>query len=89
MKHDIQTMKVEAQHTLEELYVADLLPFRLVAHLVESLGMEEYIVRFYDSRLNSLDLSVRSDEVFRAVFRAAILNRVARLGSHFQMARSA
>jgi len=82
-------MRLEAQQTLEELYVDGLLPFRLSAHMVESLGMEEYIVRFYDSRLNSLDLSVRRDQIFRGVFRAAILNRVARLGTHFQMARTA
>ena len=84
---DTNSLKLEAQQTLDELFREGLLPFRLSAHTVESLGMEEYIVRFYDSRLNSLDLSVRRDQIFREVFRAAILNRVARLDTHFQVAR--
>jgi hypothetical protein len=89
MMQDTNSMKMEAQQTLDELYMEGLLPFRLSAHKVEFLGMNEYIVRFYDSRLNSLDLSLRRDEVFRAVFRATLLSRVARLDTHFQMARIA
>jgi hypothetical protein len=88
MMQDTNSMKMEAQQTLDELYREGLLPFRLSAHKVESLGMEEYIIRFYDSRLNSLDLSVRRDEVFSAVFRAEVLRRVARLDTDFQTART-
>ena len=50
-------MKLGAQETLDELFVESLIPFRLSARNVESLGMEEYIVRFHDSRLRSVDVS--------------------------------
>jgi hypothetical protein len=89
MMEKTKTMRVEAQQTLVELYVAGLLPFKLVAHVVESLGMEEYIVRFNDSRLFSLDLSLPSNQDFKTVFRAAVLSRVARLKTNFRSAQSA
>jgi hypothetical protein len=73
------SMKLGAQQTLDELLVEGLIPFKLSAHLVESLGMEEYIVRFHDSRLYSVDVSCQQGEAFRSVFRTAILARVARL----------
>jgi hypothetical protein len=86
---DTELMKMEAQQTLDELSVEGLLPFRLFARKVESLGMEEYIVRFYDRRLSSLDLSLRRDEIFKAVFRAAVLDRVARLEPNIDMSKTA
>jgi hypothetical protein len=75
------SMKLGAQQTLDELFVEGLIPFKLSARLVESIGMEEYIVRFYDSRLYSVDVSWQQGEAFSAVFRTAILARVARLTS--------
>jgi hypothetical protein len=75
------SIKLGAQQTLDELFVEGLIPFKLSAHLVESLGMEEYIVRFYDSRLYSVDVSWQQGEAFSAVFRTAILARFARLTS--------
>lgn len=82
-------MKLGAQETLDELFVEGLIPFKLSARLVESLGMEEYIVRFYDSRLYSVDVSWQQGEVFSAVFRTAILARFARLTSAPSLARTA
>jgi hypothetical protein len=79
MTTDIEAMKLGAQQTLDELFSASLIPFRLSAQFVESLGMEEYIVRFHDRRLNSIDVSWQRDQIFKAVFRAAILGRIARL----------
>lgn len=72
-------MKVGAQQTLDELFAASLIPFMLSARVVESIGMEEYIVRFHDSRLYSIDVSWQQGQTFKTVFRAAILDRVARL----------
>ena len=79
MTTEIEAMQLGAQQTLDELFAASLIPFRLSARIVESLGMEEYIVRFHDSRLYSIDVSVQHDQTFKAVFRTAILDRVARL----------
>ena len=79
MSADIETMKLEAQQTLDELFSEGLIPFRLSAQLVWWIGMGEYIVRFQDEKLVSLDVSCEPGEKFRAVFRTAILARVARL----------
>jgi hypothetical protein len=81
MTTETQAMKLGAQETLDELFGQTLIPFRLSACNVESLGMEEYVVRFNDSRLHSIDLSWKSGQSFKSVFRAAILGRVTRLGS--------
>jgi len=64
---------------LDELFDQDLIPFTLSARVVESIGMEEYIVRFHDSRLRSVDVSCQQSQIFNTVFRAAVLDRVARL----------
>jgi hypothetical protein len=89
MTTNIASMKLGAQQTLDELFVEGLIPFRLSAGSVESIGMDEYIVRFHDSRLYSVDVSWQQGEVFRTVFRAAVLARVARLTRHPVLARTA
>lgn len=35
-----------AQSVLDDLWAEGLIPFQLTAHKVESVGLEEYIVRF-------------------------------------------
>jgi hypothetical protein len=89
MTTTLASMKLGAQQTLDELFVEGLIPFKLSAQLVESLGMGEYIVRFYDSRFYSVDVSWQQGEAFSAVFRAAILARCARLTSTPLLARTA
>lgn len=82
-------MKLGAQETLDELFLESLIPFRLSARKVESLGSEEYIVKFHDSRLHSIDVSWKPDQIFKSVFRAAILGRVKRLAESRAMVASA
>jgi hypothetical protein len=89
MTTDINAMKLGAQQTLDELFAESLIPFKLSAHVVDSLGSEEYIVRFHDSRLRSVDISWQGDQTFKTVFRAAILARVARLTVFPQLATTA
>ena len=64
MTTEIETMKVGAQQTLEELFAEGLIPFRLTARVVELIGVEEYIVRFHDSRLYSIDISWKRIKIF-------------------------
>ncbi len=73
----------EAQQILDELFREQLLPFKLSARQVESIGGEEYIVRFYEARLPSVDISWSAGQCFKGVFRTAILERVARLSGPF------
>ena len=89
MTSELETMKLGAQQTLDELFDQNLIPFILSALVVESLGMEEYIIRFHDSRLRSLDISWRRGQAFKTVFRAAILDRVTRLKSPQSFAQTA
>jgi hypothetical protein len=77
MTHD--DLKTEAQSVLDDLWATQLIPFELTAHKVESLGADEYIIRFHDSRLRSVDVSWKNQDSFKDVVRAAVLNRVARM----------
>jgi len=69
----------EAQSVLDDLWAENLIPFQLTARKVESVGLEEYIIRFSDSRLHSVDVSWKNLDSFKDAFRAAVLARVARL----------
>ncbi|HSS21765.1 MAG TPA: hypothetical protein VLL54_16955 [Pyrinomonadaceae bacterium] len=88
MKPDIEKMKLEAQQVLDELFAGSLIPFKLQAREVKPIGMGEHIIRFHDSRLRSLDVSWTNGESFKTVFRAAILERVARLGIPYRDSQS-
>ena len=50
----------EAQSVFDDLWAENLIPFQLTAHKVKSVGLEEYIVRFHDSRLHSVDVPGRT-----------------------------
>jgi hypothetical protein len=89
MTTEIEAMKLGAQQTLDELFAESLIPFKLSARVVESIGEEEYIVRFHDSRLYSVDVSSQPGQTFSTVFRAAILDRVARLRIDPRLAKTA
>lgn len=80
MVPDTENIRLRAQDTLDELLTESLIPFKLSACKVDSIGSQEYIVRFYDSRLHSIDISWCKTESFRDVFRASVLDRVKRLG---------
>ena len=79
MKADTESMKLRAQAALDELFAEHLIPFELSAQRVDRIGSEEYIIRFYDSRLRSIDISWVQGQSFSDVFRASVLDRVKRL----------
>jgi hypothetical protein len=76
---ELKGLKTEAQIVLDELFHEEVIPFRLTAAKIESVGGEEYIVRFHDSQLHSVDVSWPSSEPFKDRFRAAMLDRVSRI----------
>ena len=84
MKTPIEDMKSGAQETLDELFTQHLIPFELSARVIDSIGREEYIVRFHDSRLRSVDVSWREGQSFKEVVRRAVLDRVSRLSGPFK-----
>ena len=75
----IEQLKVEAQSTLDELFTRKLIPLRLEVHKIDSLGFDEYILRFYDSRLPSVDVTWRNGDPFGHLVRCAVLARASRL----------
>jgi len=75
----LEELKADAQQVLEDLFSKGLIPFALFAGKVESIALDEYIIRFYDSRLYSLDLTWYEGESFKDVFRTAVLERVRRM----------
>lgn len=89
MDKNIKAMKSEAQEMLDDLFAEGQIPFELSARAVESLGMEEYIIRFHDSRLFSIDVSYHRGQTFKTVFTTAILDRVSRLRGTPLLARTA
>jgi len=75
----IDKLVLEAQTVLDDLWASKLIPFQLTAQKVESIGSGEYIVRFRDSRLRSLDISWKDNESFKDAVQIAVLARMARL----------
>jgi len=78
MKIDLRT---EAQTVLDELWAAELIPFELTALKVESIGAEEYIIRFRSSRLRSVDVSWKNSDSFKDAVRIAVSARMARMSA--------
>lgn len=74
-----EEQKAEAQQAFDELFSEHIIPFKLSAQVIESIGGEEYVVRFHDSRLRSVEVLWRPGRSFKEVFRAAVLERVKRL----------
>jgi hypothetical protein len=81
--------QAEAQHVLDELFLKHILLFKLTAFVVESMGHEEYIVRFYDKRFPSIDVSWPLGQTFENVFRASLLQRLERINSDLSHRKSA
>jgi hypothetical protein len=71
-----QTQKIDAQHALDELFSEHLIPFELSAYAVEPIGLQEYMIRFHDSRVNSVIVSWYQGLSFKDVCRTAVLERV-------------
>ena len=51
---DQENIKVSVQETVDELFSAHQIPFKLTAHEGTPSGTGEYVVPFYDSRLFSV-----------------------------------
>ena len=75
----LDQLKIEAQCVLNELWSGGLIPFQLTAHYLESQAINEYKVRFCDSRIHSVYVSATDSDSFRQALRVNLLARVARL----------
>ncbi len=75
----IEQLRLEAQSTVEDLWSSNLIPLKLEVRKIDSLGFGEYILRFYDSRLRSVDVSWKKGEPFGELVRCAVLARASRI----------
>jgi hypothetical protein len=82
----LDKLRLEVQSVLDDLWTKKLIPFELTAQKVEYLGMEEYIIRFYDGRLRSVDVSSNNCHSFKDAVRVAVIARAARITGPSQRA---
>ena len=75
----IEQLRLEAQSTLDDLWSRKLIPLKLEVHKIDSLGFGEYILRFYDSRLHSVDVTWKDEDAFADLVRCAVLARASRI----------
>jgi hypothetical protein len=68
--------RAKAQKAVDELFSEAILSFRLTAHTVEPIGLQEYIVSFHDSRLRSVIVAWYEGLDFKDVCRTAVMQRV-------------
>ena len=76
----LDNLKAEAQQALAELWSENLIPFELTARQVNSEDSEEYTVRFFDSRLHSVNVRWKVGQSFKDLVRVAVLARVPKQG---------
>jgi hypothetical protein len=88
MQTDKEELLLSTQQALDDLFAQGLIPFALLARGIESLGYGEYIVRFQDERLPSIDVSQPEDQSFDEAVRKAVVDRVSRLDSSVRRAVS-
>ena len=75
----LDQLRLEAQTVVDELWDSQQLAFKLSVRGVESLGMEEYIIRFHDGPLRSVDVSWKNNDSFEDAVRHTVLTRAARM----------
>ncbi|MBC7932650.1 MAG: hypothetical protein H7Z38_18980 [Rubrivivax sp.] len=75
----IDALKLEAQQVLDELMKEQLIPFKLYAGEVVSEGVGKYTIRFHDSRIRSVTVTLEAGQCFKDSVRTATLARVARM----------
>lgn len=75
----LEEKKTEAQRVLDGLLKEGLIPFELSVGSLLNRGPSEYTVHFYDSRIHSVEFTWTEGQSFEEIFRAAVLDRVARM----------
>ena len=84
METDTQNIKLRVQETLDELFSEHLIPFELTAYKVNADGPGDYVVPFYDSRIDSMEFSCTEGGSIKEIVRAAVLARVRRMNGALQ-----
>jgi hypothetical protein len=67
-----------AKAVVTKLWSQELIPFKLNIGKITK-GSNDYTVNFYDSRRQSVKVLLTEADAFRHLFRAAVLDRVAKM----------
>jgi hypothetical protein len=65
--------KAAAQRALDELWAEHRILFRLTAHEVKQIGLNDFRVEFFDSRLLSVEVHLIPGRSFQERVREAVL----------------
>ena len=71
--------KLEAQGVLNALLKEGLIPFQLNVGALARQGSSVYVIRFFDSRIRSVEFYCNATQSFKDTFRTAVLERVAKM----------
>jgi hypothetical protein len=75
----LDSLKLEAQQAVNELWKEQLVPFKLTVGKIVSDDSSGYTLHFFDSRLRSVSVSCSAVQSFKDQVLAAVKERVARL----------
>ena len=70
--------KEPAQRALDELWVEHRIPFRLIAHEVNEISVNAFLIEFYDSRLLSVKVHLIPGRPFEECVSKAVLEELRR-----------
>ena len=68
--------KEAAQRALDELWVEHRIPFRLIAHEVNEISVNDFLIEFYDSRLLSVKVHLIPGRSFEECVSKAVLEKL-------------
>ena len=75
----LSDLKLEAEGVLNMLLKEGLIPFGLNVGALERVGTSIYTIRFFDSRIRSVEFYCSATRSFKDACRTAILERVAKM----------
>jgi len=75
----LEDLKLETQSVLDALLKEGLIPFPLSVGSIKRYPSSMYQIRFFDSRIRSVDFYCGAAQPFKDVCRIAVLDRVAKM----------
>ena len=68
--------KEAAQRALDDLWVEHRIPFKLIAHEVKEVDVNDFVIEFYDSRLLSVKVRLIPGRSFEECVSEAVLDEL-------------
>jgi hypothetical protein len=75
----IENMQLSVQETVDELFSARMVPFKLTTYKINAEGFGEYVICFHDNSLHSVKFSWRGRGSVKDIVRAAVLDHIGKM----------